>query len=121
LGRLVSEGRKKEFAPFGWNPNDIPDPQSPKTFQRSKLNWNERSEPAHAAMLDWYRKLIALRHALPDLTNADLSHVQVRFSEEEKWLVMERGSVTVAFSLAPNPIQLEVRPGSTIALASSSE
>ena len=121
LGNLVSEGRKKEFVAFGWNPNDIPDPQSPATFRRSKLNWDERTQPAHADMLDWYRKLIALRHALPDLTNAELSHVQVRFNEEENWLVMERGSVTVAFSLAPNPIQLEVPPGSTIALASSED
>jgi hypothetical protein len=34
---------------------------------------------------------------------------------------MERGSVTIAFSLAPQPIQLEVQPGSTIALGSSPE
>jgi maltooligosyltrehalose trehalohydrolase len=27
LGRLVSEGRRREFAAFGWNPDDIPDPQ----------------------------------------------------------------------------------------------
>jgi len=119
LGKLVSEGRKKEFVAFGWSPNDIPDPQSPKTFERSRLNWDERSQPAHAEMLDWYRKLIALRHATPDLTDPDLSHVQIRFSEQEPWLVMERGTVTVAFSLALNLIQIEVRSNSTIALASS--
>jgi maltooligosyltrehalose trehalohydrolase len=119
LGKLVSEGRKKEFAAFGWKPFDIPDPQSRATFQRSKLNWDERSQPLHADMLDWYRKLIAFRHANSDLTNPDLTQVHVRFSEEEKWLIMERGSVTVAFSLAQNPVQLNLRPGSTIALASA--
>ena len=119
LGKLVSAGRRKEFAAFGWNPADIPDPQSPATFQRSKLNWDERRQPPHAAMLDWYRQLIALRRSTPDLTDPDLSHVHVRFSESEQWLAMERGSVTVVFSLASNPVQIEVRPGSFIALSSS--
>lgn len=119
LGKLISAGRKKEFAAFGWNPADIPDPQDPKTFQRSKLNWDERTAAPHAEMLDWYRRLIALRHATPDLTNPDLSQVHVRFSEQEKWLIVERGSITVAFSLASQPIHLEVPPNSAIALASS--
>jgi maltooligosyltrehalose trehalohydrolase len=70
-------------------------------------------------MLDWYRRLIAFRLSTPDLTDPDLAHVRVRCSEDEQWLVMERGSVTVAFSLALQPIHLEVRPGSTIALAST--
>jgi len=120
LGKLVSEGRKKEFAAFGWNPAEIPDPQDPATFQRSKLNWDERTQPPHAEMLDWYRRLIALRRATPDLTDPDLSQVHVRFSEEDQWLIVERGAVTVAFSLAPHPVTLNLRPGSTIALASSS-
>jgi maltooligosyltrehalose trehalohydrolase len=121
LGRLVSEGRKKEFAAFGWDPARIPDPQSPQTFQHSKLNWDERSQQPHAAMLDWYRKLIAFRRATPALTDGDLSQVQVRYNEEEKWLVLERGNITVALSLATQPVSVSVRPGSTIALTSSSE
>ena len=121
LGRLVSEGRKKEFAAFGWNPTDIPDPQDPGTFQRSKLNWDERSQPPHAEMLDWYRKLIALRHATPDLTNPDLSHVHVRFNEDQKWFFMERGAFTIAFSIASNPVTVDIRTGSIMALASSPE
>ena len=119
LGKLVSAGRRKEFAAFGWNPADIPDPQSPATFQRSKLNWDERTTAPHSEMLDWYKKLIALRRSTSDLTDPDLTHIQVRYSDAEQWLVMERGAVTVAFSLAAQPIRLEVRPGSTIALASS--
>ena len=121
LGRLVSEGRRKEFAAFGWQAADIPDPQSPATFQRSKLHWSERTQPEHAAMLDWYRKLIALRRATPDLTDPDLSHVHVRCSEEGQWLVMARGSITVAFSLAAEPVLIDVPPGSQILLASAAE
>ena len=119
LGKLISEGRKKEFAAFGWNPDEIPDPQSPATFERSKLNWEERSRPPHAEMRDWYKRLIALRRTTPDLNDPDLGHVHVRCTEEQKWLAMERGAVTVAFSLAAKSVQLEVRPGSKILLASS--
>ncbi|MGB9032094.1 MAG: malto-oligosyltrehalose trehalohydrolase [Acidobacteriaceae bacterium] len=121
LGKLVSAGRRKEFAAFGWNPADIPDPQSPATFQHSKLNWDERTQPPHADMLDWYRRLIALRRSAPDLTDPDLAHLRVRYSDAEQWLLMERGSITVAFSLAAQPIQLEIRPSSTLALASAPE
>ena len=118
LGRLVSEGRKQEFAAFGWDPADVPDPQARETWERSKLNWAERGRGEHAEMLDWYRRLIALRRARPALLDGDLSEVRVRFSEAERWLVMERGPVTVAFSLAEKPVTLEARAGSKLALAS---
>ncbi len=121
LGKLVSEGRKKEFAAFGWDPADVPDPQARATFERSKLNWAERSQGQHAEMLDWYRRLIALRRSAPELTDGDLAEVQARFSEGEHWMVMERGPWTVAFSLAQQPVTLEVRRESEIALGSSAE
>ncbi len=47
LGRLVSEGRTKEFAAFGWDPKEIPDPQAGETFERSKLELG-RAQPAAA-------------------------------------------------------------------------
>ncbi|HEX4038520.1 MAG TPA: malto-oligosyltrehalose trehalohydrolase [Acidobacteriaceae bacterium] len=121
LGKLVSAGRKKEFAAFGWDPAQVPDPQSPATFERSKLNWDERTHPPHTAMLDWYRGLIAFRRATPALTSGDLSQVHIHSSEEERWLLMERGPLTIAFSLAQKSIQLPIRPNSTLALASSPE
>ena len=121
LGRLVSEGRRKEFAAFGWNPNDVPDPQAAATFERSKLNWEERGRPPHAEMLAWYKRLIALHRGTPDMNDPDLGHVRVRYSEEQKWLLMERGPITVAFSLAEKPVQVEVRPGSKMVLASPEE
>ena len=39
--RPCREGRKREFAAFGWNPEEIPDPESVETFERSKLKWDE--------------------------------------------------------------------------------
>jgi maltooligosyltrehalose trehalohydrolase len=38
MARAVSEGRRREFAAFGWAPESIPDPERPETFQRSKLD-----------------------------------------------------------------------------------
>ncbi|HKR26387.1 MAG TPA: malto-oligosyltrehalose trehalohydrolase [Acidobacteriaceae bacterium] len=118
LGKQVSAGRAREFARFGWKPEDIPDPQAKETYTRSQLNWNERAEGCHAEMLEWYRRLIALRRSTPDLLDGDLSSVHARCSESKQWLAMERGSITVAFSLAAQTVEVPVRPGSRIALQS---
>ena len=50
-----------EFAAFGWDPADVPDPQDPATFERSRLDWAEPRKDRHADLLAWYRELIALR------------------------------------------------------------
>src|ERR1700721_647084 len=44
MARAVKEGRRGEFAAFGWDPTDIPDPEAVETFRRSKLNWGEVHE-----------------------------------------------------------------------------
>ena len=118
LGKLISEGRKKEFAAFGWDPSEVPDPQARATYERSKLDWSERGVGVHAERLAWYRELIALRKSLPELMCGEMSAVQVRFSEAGQWLVMERGAVTVAFSIAKAPVEIGVRAGSVVRLAS---
>jgi maltooligosyltrehalose trehalohydrolase len=66
LGRLVTEGRRKEFQHFSAfaDPEvreSIPDPQAPETFQRSKLDWSERMNQPHAGIRRLYQELIALR------------------------------------------------------------
>ncbi len=57
LQQAVTQGRRDEFKEFGWA--DVPDPQSPATFERSRLSWNTRD--GSGAMLEWYRELLALR------------------------------------------------------------
>jgi maltooligosyltrehalose trehalohydrolase len=61
LARMVSQGRRKEFSAFGWDPASIPDPEDPATFEASKLKWDETMQPGHAEMLEWYHTLIRLR------------------------------------------------------------
>jgi maltooligosyltrehalose trehalohydrolase len=100
LGRKVSEGRKSEFAAFGWKPEDIPDPQDVATLERSKLNWSEISESPHRDMLDWYKKLIALRRSNSQLTDGRLNEVEVRFDEDARWIAVKRSGVEVICNLA---------------------
>jgi maltooligosyltrehalose trehalohydrolase len=108
LGRAVSEGRRREFAYFGWDPADVPDPQARSTFDRSVLRWDELAEPAHADLLAWYRALVALRRAHPDLTTAPAGTPEVAFDEDAGWLTLCRGTVTVAVNLAAEDRTLPV-------------
>ncbi|MBA3268568.1 MAG: malto-oligosyltrehalose trehalohydrolase [Acidimicrobiia bacterium] len=96
LGRAVSEGRRREFSAFGWDPADVPDPQDEQTFLRSKLDWDEPGRSPHAELLAWHRDLIRLRHDVPALAGGveGVSGVDVRWDEDARWLVVERGPVS---------------------------
>jgi len=66
LGEAVSRGRREEFKHFDAFSDlearaQIPDPQAVDTFERCRLRWDERSEPAHARVCDLYRELLRLR------------------------------------------------------------
>jgi maltooligosyltrehalose trehalohydrolase len=106
LGRLVSEGRRREFASFGWAPSDVPDPQEASTFQASKLDWDSLDEPYHAAMLGWYRELIALRRSLVGLSDGRRDLAETAFDEDEGWLLLSRGAVVVAVNLGTSTVTL---------------
>lgn len=68
LGRLVTEGRRREFASFkGFAGEQVPDPQALETFERSRLDWGEPHQPSHAGVLTLYRELLALRATEPAL------------------------------------------------------
>ena len=64
LARSVSEGRVREFAGFGWDADEIPDPQAAETVEASRLRWDELNEAEHIRMLAWYQALTALRRDL---------------------------------------------------------
>jgi maltooligosyltrehalose trehalohydrolase len=108
LGKAVSEGRRREFAAFGWKPEDVPDPQDPETFHRSKLDWSELNEQPHADLLDWHRQLIRLRRETPDLSDGSMDRVETTFDENAKWLVVTRGSVHVACNFNSTPADVPV-------------
>ncbi len=70
LVEAVRCGRKAEFAAFGWA-GDIPDPQDPATFDRSRVHPGERTDPQQAALLRWYRRLLDLRRSVPALAASE--------------------------------------------------
>lgn len=92
LGEAVKKGRRAEFAEHGWNTEDVPDPQDPETFRRSKLNWSESLGGEHAKLLDWYKALIWLRRTVPEFANIDeIGKVQCTYDDEKRWLFVCRG------------------------------
>ena len=121
LARQVSDGRRREFVAFGWDPATIPDPEGRETFERSKLDWNELSEQPHAEMLVWYRKLVQLRRSTPSLNDGEPGNTKVAFSEEQKWLCMTRGSIVVACNLDSIPRSTQAVSDVALVLASRSD
>jgi maltooligosyltrehalose trehalohydrolase len=109
LSQAVSEGRRHEFAAFGWKPEDVPDPTAPETFARSKLDWSELEREPHRGLLQWHRRLIHLRRHLPELSDGRLDRVVTSFREDERWLVVERGRVTIAVNFAAEPRTIPLR------------
>ena len=125
MAKLVSEGRKKEFAAFGFTEKEVPDPEALETFARSRLDWAEAEEGKHREMLNWYRSLIQLRRRLPALNDGDLGHLTVEFDEKHPWIDIYRrglgnGGVRILANLGKHPIGFALIPGSHLELASQS-
>jgi maltooligosyltrehalose trehalohydrolase len=118
LGRTVSAGRRREFAHFGWDPDQVPDPQDPATFERSKLDWAELGKEPHAGLLAWYRSLIALRRQLPAVTDPRLDRTRTECDSGAGWLVLRRGPVTVASNLGTETWIFPAGPGAVLLAAS---
>lgn len=66
LGENISVGRKKEFEKHGtqWADGAFPDPESPETFEQSKLRWEERNDNNHGLVLAWHQACLAQRRIL---------------------------------------------------------
>lgn len=108
LARATAEGRKREFAEHGWDADEIPDPQDPQTFLRSKLNWDEVEVGDHGRLREIYRGLIMLRRNEPDLADPWLDNLRVDYDEDRRWLVMHRGSLAIACNLGSEAAEVPV-------------
>jgi maltooligosyltrehalose trehalohydrolase len=118
LGRMISEGRRREFEGFRafsghGEERSVPDPQAQGTFQQSKLDWHERDQAEHARVLELYRAALALRRS--DRVLQDASRERLRCDSFGEVLVVERwheearrvllvnfGSSSVAFDELPS-------------------
>jgi maltooligosyltrehalose trehalohydrolase len=108
LARATAEGRKREFAEHGWDADQIPDPQDPVTFERSKLDWDAIDDGEHGRLRRVYQQLIALRHNEPDMADPWLDHLRVDYDEQRRWIVMHRGCVAIACNLGTEAVGVPV-------------
>ncbi|MGW2560449.1 malto-oligosyltrehalose trehalohydrolase [Streptomyces sp. NPDC001514] len=114
LAEAVRQGRRREFAAYGWAADDIPDPQDPATRDRSCLDRSERTREPHARLLAWHRELITLRRTQPDLSDPDLAAVRVAYDEDARWFVFRRGDLRVAVNLAKAPATIPLGGGARV-------
>jgi maltooligosyltrehalose trehalohydrolase len=122
LGRATAEGRIGEFAEHGWDADVVPDPQDPETFTRSKLDWAELGKEPHAQLFDVHRTLLALRKAQPELVDPDLRAVRTDFDEDQRWLVVHRGTLRVVANLSDRPREIRMdRPVTGVVFATGEE
>jgi len=106
LGRAVTEGRRREFAAFGWPSREVPDPQAATTFEASRLRWGELQNEPHATTLRWYRDLLRLRAQDAALRDGRMDTVELDFDEASRWLVMRRGATSVFCNFGTTPVSL---------------
>jgi maltooligosyltrehalose trehalohydrolase len=128
LGRATAEGRIAEFERMGWDPDVVPDPQDPETFERSHLRWDELEEPVHARLQELYRALIALRRERPDLTDPSMASTRVTVqvspdrtegAPDARVYRIDRGATSVLVNLSSEETAFDVRDGGEVLVATS--
>jgi maltooligosyltrehalose trehalohydrolase len=105
IAAATRDGRLREFAQFASFSQQVPDPQDPATFERSKLT--RRHDPEIAGL---YRRLLAERARLgrAETEAAD-------FDEDARWLRVRRGGADLAMNFSREERRVPV-DGATLAL-----
>jgi maltooligosyltrehalose trehalohydrolase len=85
LAEAVRRGRRAEFAAFDWAA-DVPDPNDPATFERSKLDWSRAGGP----VLELWRELLRLRREVPALGNCRRDLATARADPRRRLVTLER-------------------------------
>jgi maltooligosyltrehalose trehalohydrolase len=89
LIEAVRQGRKREFAAFGWT--NIPDPYDQETFDRSKIRPSLDTNQQQQAHFQWWQALIHLRKSIPALgTGAKGDRTQVGSHQKSQLLIIHR-------------------------------
>jgi maltooligosyltrehalose trehalohydrolase len=109
IAEATRTGRRQEFARFAafGDANEIPDPEDPATFERSKL-----TREVDAPTLRLYQDLIRARRELPP---GDAG--EIRFDEDARWLSVRRGSYEIVANFSADATATVPVGGTTIDLA----
>jgi maltooligosyltrehalose trehalohydrolase len=98
IADATREGRRREFASFAeFSGTEVPDPQAPETFARSKLTRD--GEPD--GLRELYAELLRLRRELPP---GDVDHID--YDERAGWLAVRRGECTLLANFARRPVHV---------------
>jgi len=94
IAQATRDGRRAEFASFAqFADEEIPDPQDPATFERSKLT--RRRDPELAAL---YADLVRTRRQMPP---GDVDAIE--FDEDARWLCVRRGAFELTMNFGSEP------------------
>jgi maltooligosyltrehalose trehalohydrolase len=123
LIEAVREGRRREFAAFGWGA-DVPDPQSPATFEASRPRWERADAPPGSRLRALYRDLLRLRRSEAVL-RPGAAGVRVRQDDTAGWIAVrhEKGGAVLegVFNLSPEAAAVPVGDPSRWQLVFSSD
>jgi maltooligosyltrehalose trehalohydrolase len=108
IARATRDGRHREFAAFASFAAELPDPQDPRTFERSRLT-RRVDEPTAAR----YRELLRARRSLS-------GEAEVRFDEQSRWLRVRRSGGELLCNFAAECVQLPIEEGRHVVLATHS-
>ena len=114
------DGRRREFASFSaFAGQEVPDPQDPATFHRSKL-----TRVGDPALLGLHRALLAVRRELPP------GDAEATGDEAGGWVCVQRGAFALCLNFADAPrvipatgseLVLATHPGATALTAGGVE
>jgi maltooligosyltrehalose trehalohydrolase len=96
IATATREGRRREFAAFASFDQEVPDPEDPQTFARSKLT--RQRDPDVTGL---YVRLIEARRRLGANEAED-----IEYSESMRWLRLRRGGFALACNFGSEPVEL---------------
>src|SRR3954464_2185971 len=100
IATATREGRRREFSAFAeFSAEEVPDPQDPATFERSKL-----TREGDERIRQLYAELLEARRRLPAGADVDAVHCD----GSVPWLRVRRGSFTLACNFAHAPATVPV-------------
>jgi maltooligosyltrehalose trehalohydrolase len=92
IAEATRAGRRREFEHFAGFAGEVPDPQAPETFERSKLTPREPDE--------LYVRLLRLRPELP-------TELELAYDENRRTLELRRGRATLRVDFADETVDLQ--------------
>lgn len=111
LTQAVREGRKREFPDFH-SLGEPPDAASLETFERCRLQWEQRHQGQHGLLWRFYQRLIQLRRDIPALGVGRRDRLSAEVLEPEGVICLHRWSPESQVLAMMNfqPIAVEVTP-----------